>query len=361
MSAVGISPGPREVIRVKVGEGYDVLTGRGLLAESGTLIRELLGKAKVAVVTDSNVAQLWLEPLMVSLRMAGISVCSHVIPAGEEHKTLDTFGEIVRFFAENGLDRSDVAVALGGGVVGDMTGFAAGCYMRGIRYVQMPTTLLAAVDSSVGGKTAVDLPTGKNLVGVFHQPSMVICDADCLRTLPEVEWKNGMAEVVKTAVLSGGELFEKLESGEETDPVWMITRCVRYKSGVVERDEREQGERKLLNLGHTAGHAIECCSGYEIPHGLAVSMGLAIITRSAARAGQCSEDTAKRILNTLKASGLPLDCGYTAAALAEAALADKKRHGDSITLIIPGEIGGCRLEKVPAAELTAIFAKGTEA
>ena len=251
--------------------------------------------------------------------------------------------------------------ALGGGVTGDMAGFAAACYLRGVRCVQLPTTLLSAVDSSVGGKTAIDLAAGKNLAGAFLQPAAVLCDTDCLRSLPAEVFADGAAEAIKTGVLDDEGLFALFEDGTlTTAPDEVIARCVRYKAGVVERDEKEQGERKLLNLGHTAGHAIEKCSGYAIPHGHAVAAGLAIIARSAEALGWTEEPIAARIAACLAKNGLPTGTNYTAEALAEAALADKKRSGGDITLVIPKKIGVCELKKVPIADLLPIIRAGLE-
>ena len=251
--------------------------------------------------------------------------------------------------------------ALGGGVTGDMAGFAAASYLRGIRYVQLPTTLLSAVDSSVGGKTAIDLAAGKNLAGAFLQPAAVLCDTDCLRSLPAAVFADGAAEAIKTGVLSGETLFSLFEDGTLTDaPAEVIARCVRYKAGVVERDEKEQGERRKLNLGHTVGHAIEKCSGYAVPHGHAVAAGLAIMARASERLGWAEAGASARITACLKRNGLPTDTDYSAEALAAAALADKKRSGESITVVVPKTIGGCELKKIPVAELLPVIAAGRE-
>ena len=223
-------------------------------------------------------------------------------------------------------------------------------------------TLLAAVDSSVGGKTAVDLTAGKNLAGAFCQPAAVICDTDCLKTLPPDVFADGAAEAVKTGVLSDEALFALFEDGTLTaDPGEVIARCVAYKAGVVERDEKEQGERKLLNLGHTVGHAIEKCSGYVIPHGHAVAAGLAVIARAAEALGWTEESLAARITACLSKNGLPTGTDYSAEALAEAALSDKKRAGGDITLVVPQKIGHCELRKVPVADLLPIIRAGLEA
>ena len=342
-------------IPVRVQPPYDVSIGNGLLGRCGDYLAALLGQRKIAVLTDDTVAPLYLDTVTAALEGAGFTVCSHVFPAGEGHKDLSTLAELLEFLASEHLTRTDCVAALGGGVVGDMAGFAAAVYLRGIRYVQLPTTLLAAVDSSVGGKTAVDLTAGKNLAGAFCQPAAVICDTDCLKTLPPDVFADGAAEAIKTGVLSDEGLFALFEDGTLTaDPCEVIARCVAYKAGVVERDEKEQGERKLLNLGHTVGHAIEKCSGYAIPHGHAVAAGLAVIARSAETLGWTEEPIAAK-------NGLPTGTDFSAEALAEAALSDKKRAGGDITLVIPRKIGACQLRKVPVAELLPIIRAGLEA
>ena len=261
--------------------------------------------------------------------------------------------------ADCGLTRTDCAVALGGGVVGDLTGFAAGCYMRGIKYVQMPTTLLASVDSSVGGKTAIDLTAGKNLAGLFYQPETVLCDVGFLDTLPEDVFACGLAEAVKTGVLSGHELFDRFFAANIKENIAeIIALCVRYKGDVVQRDEFETGERKLLNLGHTIGHAIEKLSGYAVAHGQAVAMGMAMIARSAEALGDAPKGMAELIAKALTANGLPTDCEYSAAELARLALSDKKRSGSSMTLVIPAAVGGCTLKKLPVDELEQYIGAG---
>ena len=321
----------------------------------------MLAPCHVAVITDSTVAPFYLEIVSASLRTAGFTVSSYVFPAGEANKNLSTFSDILEFLAENRLTRTDCIVALGGGVTGDMAGFAAASYLRGIRCVQMPTTLLSAVDSSVGGKTAIDLKAGKNLAGAFLQPTAVLCDTDCLSTLPADVFADGAAEAIKTGVLSDESLFSLFETGHlETAPAEVIARCVAYKAGVVERDEKEQNERRLLNLGHTIGHAIEKCSSYTIPHGHAVAAGLAIIARAAERLGWTQEPIAERIAACLAKNGLPTNTDYSAEALAHAASADKKRAGSDITLVIPKKIGVCELKKVPVTELLPIISAGLE-
>ena len=349
------------VIPVRVREGYNVVIGSGLLRESGRLLRETLGDCRLAVVTDSNVAALYLPTVLESLNEAGFDACSYVFPAGEAHKRLDILSGMLEFFAEQHLTRKDCVVALGGGVTGDMAGFAAGCYLRGVRYAQMPTTLLAAVDSSVGGKTAVDLSAGKNLAGLFHQPSVVICDTDAFATLSPDEFANGAAEAIKTAILDDENLFSLFETGNvRANITEIVAQCVAFKARIVEADETETGIRKTLNLGHTAGHAIERSSDYTIPHGHAVAVGLAIIARAAEQLGWAKMPIAGRIEAALARNGLPTTTTFSPEALAQAALSDKKRAGGTITIVLPKQIGGCALVDIPVEQLVDVFRAGME-
>jgi 3-dehydroquinate synthase len=306
-------PNSIRTIQVNTTPAYEVSIGGGLLHTCGQRLLEVLAPCHVAVITDSTVASLYLESVCTSLRDAGFTVSSHVFSAGEANKTMDTLAEILEFLAEQRLTRTDCIVALGGGVTGDMAGFAASVYLRGIRCVQIPTTLLSAVDSSVGGKTAIDLKAGKNLAGAFLQPAAVLCDTECLASLPAEVFADGAAEAIKTGVLCDESLFSLFESGHlETEPAEVIARCVAYKAGVVERDEKEQHERKLLNLGHTVGHAVEKCSGYSIAHGHAVAIGLAIIARAAEKLGWTEDPIAERIAACLSKNGLPTQTEYSA-------------------------------------------------
>jgi len=351
-----------QTIRIGAGRGYDVTVGAGLISGCGDTIRAALGECRAAVVTDSNVEKLWLPGVLESLRSAGVPAVSHAFPAGEASKRIGTLSDILEFLAESRLTRRDAVIALGGGVTGDMAGFAAGCYMRGIRYVQMPTTLLAAVDSSVGGKTAIDLAAGKNLAGLFLQPEAVICDTDALATLPADALADGMAEAVKTGVLMGEPLFSILEAGKASASLSdVIALCVAYKGKIVEEDEFEAGVRRTLNLGHTVGHAVELLSGYTVTHGRAVAAGTAVMARASARLGLGSAEAAARIERTLLRCGLPVNTDYSADELAEAALADKKRAGGGITVVIPEEIGRCVLRSIPVSDLRGVIEAGLEA
>ena len=349
-------------INVHTSPSYEVTVGAGLLDHCGEMLSGILDPPrKIAIITDSTIAPLYLKRVEQSFAEAEFSVCSHVFPAGEEHKNLETLSEILEFLAENHLTRTDCVAALGGGVTGDMAGFAAAVYLRGIRYVQLPTTLLSAVDSSVGGKTAIDLRHGKNLAGVFLQPAAVLCDTDCLKTLPAAVFADGAAEAIKTGILSDERLFSLFEDGTlRSLPDEVISRCIAYKAGVVERDEKEQGERKLLNLGHTVGHAIEKCSNYTIPHGHAVAAGLAITARSSERLGWSTPGTAQRICNCLLKNDLPISTEFSPEELAQAAAADKKRSGNTITVVVPVEIGRCVLSKVPVEQLLSMIQAGWE-
>ncbi len=350
-----------DTVRINVRRGYDVHIGPGLLAESGALCARL-GMKKAVIVTDSNVAALHLPAVEKSLADHGIAADSFVFPAGEKSKNMHTLSDVLEFLAQSHLTRADFVIALGGGVVGDMAGFAAACYLRGVRYVQMPTTLLAAGDSSVGGKAAVDLNHGKNLAGAFKQPEAVICDTDCIAALPAEIFADGAAEVIKTAVLSDESLFALCENGGVRENLQqVICHCVSYKGRVVAEDEFEASIRKLLNLGHTVGHAIEKCSGYSVPHGRAVASGMVVIARYAAKNGLCTADTCRRIENALTSVGLPTGTEFGAEELYNAALADKKRTGGEITLILPRAIGSCELVKVPVEQMLPIIASGLEA
>ena len=347
-------------VTVKAGKCYEVRIGRGLLPEIGKQIGGIPGVKRVLVVSDDIVFPLYGETVLKSLSESGYETDSFVFPNGEASKNLTVYGELLTKLCDAGLTRDDLLVALGGGVVGDLAGFAAATYRRGIPFVQVPTTLLAAVDSSVGGKTAVDLPNGKNQVGAFYQPALVICDPDTLGTLPEVEYRNGCAEIIKYGVLDGEELFAKLSEKpvcEQYEDV--IERCVSIKRDYVEADEFDRGLRMLLNLGHTIGHAVEACSDYKIPHGLGVAIGMAAIARASAKEGLCSEETAKRIQELLTKYNLTIGMPpYTVTELAKAAGSDKKNTGASMRLVIPKEIGNCTVMKISASDFPEWLRKG---
>lgn len=337
-------------VHVPLGDSaYDVMIGAGLLAQCGALIRDALKPQKALIITDVNVWKCgYHDTVLQSLQAAGITCEYFTLYAGEEHKTLTDYEEILRACAAFDLTGGDILIALGGGVVGDLTGFAAATYRRGISYVQMPTTLLAAVDSSVGGKTGLNLPAGKNLVGAFWQPSLVICDTQTHATLPPTEYANGMAECIKYGLLWSEELFSALAQGSNVSAE-QIAQCVALKRGVVVDDEHDTGARRLLNLGHTLGHAIEQVSGYTIPHGAAVGIGMALMCK--AFCPEIYDD----VCTALQANHLPTNCDYSVAELFDALSRDKKRMGDNITIIVPLRIGQCELRTLPLSNFRALL------
>ena len=348
-------------ITVNASRSYEIIIGKGILSDSGEYCLTALGKTcRVCILSDDNVAPLYLDKVKGSLQANGFDTIEYVIPHGEASKNTQHLVELVEFMAMNRLTRSDALIALGGGVVGDLGGFAASVYLRGIPFIQMPTTLLAAVDSSVGGKTAVDLVAGKNLMGAFYQPSLVLCDCAALDTLPREIFADGCAEVIKYGVINDPSFFEYLEGSTENDIETVIATCVKNKADIVMEDEFDKGKRQLLNLGHTVGHAIELCSDLKISHGSAVAIGMTVVTRAAYKLGICTADDLNRLISTLEAYALPTECPYSAKELTKIATADKKRSGDKIALVVPHGIGSCELMPIPVSELCDFIEKGLE-
>lgn len=347
-------------ISITASKPYHVLVGSGLLQELGLYTKKIAKAAKIAIVSDSNVWPLYGALATKSLEEAGFDIIlSYVFPAGEESKNGETYLKLLNFLAEHQLTRSDCLIALGGGVVGDMTGFVAATYLRGIDYIQVPTTVLAAVDSSVGGKTAIDLAHGKNLAGAFYQPKLVLCDINTLNTLPEDIFRDGCAEIIKYGVLYDPQLFAHLrEFALDFDREAVISRCVELKRDVVAADEFDRGERQKLNLGHTIGHSVELSSRYTVSHGKAVAIGMAIVSRAAAKQNLCSAETAAAIESIIKSFSLPTVTADSATAIYEGALSDKKRFGGSVNLIVPVEIGNCIIHTVTTDELKTFIEAG---
>lgn len=346
-------------VKVEASSPYSIHIGPGLRLKIASYVSEFSGVQKVCIVSDSNVFPLYGRNIMAELQSSGLTVCSFVFPSGEESKNGTTYLELLQHLAAHQLTRTDLIIAVGGGVVGDLAGFAAATYLRGIRLIQMPTTLLAAVDSSVGGKTAIDLPAGKNLAGVFYQPSLVLCDTETLNTLPDSVFRDGCAEVIKYAILYDPDLFSHLEEyGFQMDREMVITRCVQWKRDAVEADEFDLGLRKKLNLGHTIGHAVEKISNYSVSHGSAVAIGTAIISRSAEKRGICSSQDVSRIIILLSKFLLPVSASYNAETLMSHALSDKKRSGSKLDLIIPVKIGECSIVPTPISEIQDIIQAG---
>ena len=343
-----------KTVPVTASRNYEVLIGSGLLNSIADHVAAMNKVRSVCIVCDTNVWPLHGKVVENTLLQSELKVVSFVFEAGETSKCAATYLELLNCLAENRLTRTDLIIALGGGVVGDLAGFAAATYLRGIPYIQIPTTLLAAVDSSVGGKTAIDLSAGKNLVGAFYQPALVLCDIDCLNTLPEEVFRDGCAEVIKYGILYDETLFSHLmEHGLGFDRELVITRCVELKRDVVAQDEFDTGARMKLNLGHTIGHGVEALSNFAVSHGQAVAIGMAIVARSS-----CDASTKDSILSVLKQFQLPASTGYSAGELAECAMSDKKRSGGTVNLIVPERIGFCRVEPTPVENIQSFIEAG---
>ena len=349
-----------KTVKVSASKEYDVLIGTGLLDSAGERLRAHLPKcAKAAVISDDNVAPLYLERLEKSLSQAGFECISFVFPHGEASKNAENYIKILNFLAANKMTRSDVVIALGGGVVGDISGFVSATYLRGISYVQIPTSLLAMVDSSVGGKTAIDLDEGKNLAGAFCQPEMVLCDLDCLSTLSPAFFTDGCAEVIKYGILGDVELFNHIkERGQDFEREYVVSCCVEMKRDYVCEDEFDNGVRRKLNLGHTVGHAIEKCSAYAVPHGSAVAIGMAIIAKCCAAKGICSRACADEIIEGIRALKLPLETEFSISELLGPMLSDKKRNGATVSFIVPRTIGDCDILPLPVEQIEEFVKAG---
>lgn len=328
-------------IKVQTGRPYDILIERGIINRCGDLIKSVSNAQKVCVVTDSNVEKLYSEKVISSIKASGFETELFVFEAGEENKRLSTIADMYSCFADFHMSRKDLVVALGGGVTGDMAGFAAASYMRGIEFVQIPTSLLAQVDSSVGGKTGVDIPQGKNLVGAFWQPNMVIIDPDTLSTLPDYYINDGMAEVIKYGCIKDEKLFETLENENALSIIEdIIEICVSIKRDVVNADEREKGERMLLNFGHTLGHSLEKIYNYKgLSHGQAVAIGMCMITKASEKAGITKAGTTDRITALCKKYGLPVSDKADFREIAQVCSSDKKTAGGSVNLVLLEKIG----------------------
>jgi 3-dehydroquinate synthase len=335
---------------------YPVLLRRGLLARTGALLREQGLEGQVAVVTNSTVGPLYATAVGESLKAAGYEVSISTLPDGEEFKTLKTVDGLYDDLIGTGLDRSGAILALGGGIIGDMAGFAAATYLRGVPLVQAPTTLLSMIDSSVGGKVAVDHPQGKNLIGAFKQPELVIIDPGTLATLPRAEFGSGLAEVIKTAIIGDVEMFEQIKAHGPVPVPWLIERCLGVKARIVEADPYERGIRAVLNLGHTFGHALELLSGFALSHGEGVSIGLVAAARLSARLGLCDAALGERIEAVLRANGLPTQFREHSAAVMRAMATDKKRKGKKQRYVLPREIGDVFVtDEVGSADVLAVL------
>jgi len=333
-------PAPRQLVVRHPGGEYTVHLGRGILPQAGRLMLESGLAGQAIVVADETTGRLHAPQVLDGLRSAGLKASTCTLPAGEAHKTLDAVRWLYDRFVEAGLDREGAVLALGGGTIGDLAGFAAATYLRGVHLVQMPTTLLAMVDSSVGGKVAVDHPRGKNLIGAFKQPDLVIADLEALDTQPAGHVEGGLAEVVKAGLAGDPLLFEQIEAHGPAPLLWIVERALRVKQAIVEADPFEQGQRAVLNLGHTFGHALELQSGYRLSHGEGVSVGLAAAARLSTRLGLCPAELAGRVERILERLGLPTR--YEGAGPDEvwrAMATDKKRRGGRLRFVLLRGVG----------------------
>ena len=327
-----------------MGNPYDALIGKGTFDRLGALLNERNLNGSAVVVCDANVEPLYSHQILTLLADAGIGVSKIILPAGEVHKTFQTVSSLWESFVMFGLDRKGMVVALGGGVIGDLAGFAAATYMRGVPWINLPTTLLSMVDSSLGGKTGADLPQGKNLIGAFHAPSLVLSDPAVLQTLPAAELQNGMAETIKHGVVADPQLFRQckntLQSGV-SEIAGLISRAVAVKVEVIEADPLEKGRRQALNFGHTVGHGIEKASGYALAHGAAVAIGMVVETRLAESLGICAKGLADEIAGTLSSCQLPVvvPSSISREDIFSAMQFDKKRSAGQIHFALPEAIG----------------------
>ena len=322
-------------LTIRTQRPYNALIAPGLLDRAGQEIARVLSPCRAVLVTDDTVDALYGDKVLESLHRAGFDAAKFTFPHGEESKNMQTYQQLLDFLCACDLTRKDILIALSGGVTGDLCGFAAATYLRGVRYVQLPTTLLAMVDSSVGGKTAVDLPGRKNACGAFWQPSLVLCDTAALDTLPEREISNGLAECIKHAVIADAEMLP-LTRLPVADYVELAARNIAVKERFVSQDERDTTQRQFLNFGHTAGHAIEALSGY-------------------------ARDVPAAIIQSLNAARLPIHCPYGPDALCDFVMHDKKRRGDEITWVLPERLGQCRLVPLPVDRLPALLRMGLTA
>lgn len=342
-----------KTITVHASQSYPIYIERGLLGHCGATLREHTKAQTVAVITDDHVDRLYGETVVSSLQNSGFRVVKMVFPHGESSKCSTTLNAIYDFLCENSITRTDCLVALGGGVVGDITGFAAATFLRGLDYFQIPTSLLAQVDSSVGGKTAIDLPGGKNLVGAFKQPAAVLCDPDTLKTLPEKFLSDGMGEVIKYGMIRDEKLFEQLEQhtlqtvGEDMEEI--IAACIDIKRQVVENDEFDTGERMILNFGHTLGHAVESYYHYKTyTHGSAVAAGMCMMAEKT-----CSDEVYQRLCRCVEAYGLPSDVPASMAELVPLCGKDKKRASAELRFIVCETVGNAQIRTMPFSAFAA--------
>ena len=343
-------------------DSYQIYVGNCLLAQTGKLIHSCTSGSKIIVVTHSDLHELYGAKLLASLETAGYSVTTTTVPTGEHAKSFESYQKLINSLAENHFTREDIVVALGGGVIGDLAGFVAATYMRGCSLIHIPTSLLAMIDSSIGGKTAIDLPFCKNLVGAFYNPRAVIVDLELLNSIPAALLQDGCGELIKYGVLSGRGLFNKISLARNPSQVInatyrkeLIQACIEIKKSIVEADFKEAGLRKLLNLGHTLGHAIETLNNFELGHGSCVAAGTVMMAKACAKLGLCPYEDAESIAKLTQSYALPTSTLFDEEELYNATLHDKKSHTDSIDLALIYGIGDVRIKRKSFAELKQLI------
>ena len=348
-----------KTIEVKTSRAYNVLLGKGLINNLSQLIEPICKGRKIGIITDDTVDAIYASAVAEKLKTNGYTVDKYVIPHGESSKNITTLSGILEYFASCHFTRKDIFISIGGGVIGDITGLAAALYMRGIQFIQVPTTLLSMVDASVGGKTAVDLAAGKNLIGAFWQPSMVVADTQIINDLPEDIFAEGMAEVIKSDLIANAGIVEMVKQGTVKENIdQMVASCIEMKRDVVEQDEYEtNGLRKVLNMGHTVAHAIEKLSHYNISHGIAVATGLVWEASVANHLGLCSEALVKEIREAVDAYQLYYNVPFTVETMVEAMKSDKKNDDSNIDFVFPLQYGKWEERKLPQQELVTILVK----
>ena len=351
-------------ININTDRNYQIVLQEGILHQIGFEMLKNHDGGKICIISDKNSDRYWGSTLRSSLEGMGFELHSLVFPPGERTKSFKNLEEIINYLANQRFSKSDFLIGLGGGVIGDLTGFAASIYMRGIEFYNIPTTLLSAVDSSVGGKTAINLVVGKNMAGTFWQPSGVFFDINTLQTLPNDQIKNGLGEIIKAGVIMDESIISILENhGPNTVPEIieeLIYKSINVKKEIVQQDEREKGPRQTLNLGHTVGHAVENLSRYKIPHGQAVSIGLLIMAKTAERMGWAKGNMSYRLEHLYQRYNIDVSCPFHTKSIVNEIMADKKRRGNTITLAVPLKIGQCTLRNVEISQLEDLLKKGME-
>lgn len=336
---------------------YEVLIGKDILKTLPYELSKVTSAKKTVIITDDNVDRLYGDKVLNILKASGYDAYKFSFIHGEQNKTISTVSDILEFMAEKSVTRSDIIIALGGGIVGDVAGFCAASYLRGIDFIQIPTTFLAAIDSSVGGKTGVNLKAGKNLAGAFYQPRLVLCDILMFDTLLPENFKEGVAEAIKYGVICDADLFSKMSGDIKESLIDIIKTCVTIKSEIVSKDEFDRGLRQLLNFGHTIGHAIEKCSNFSITHGISVGIGMAMIAKASDSLGFSKEPCYQKIKEVLVKNELLYEYDEKTENLFEAMTKDKKRTGDFINIVIPEKIGKCVLKRISVEELKTVLEK----